>query len=37
MTAKQIFICLYRIKRLRMSPVRAALICAWYAIKPTKF
>jgi hypothetical protein len=37
MTAKDTFRMFYRIKRLHMSPVRAALISAWYAIKPVKF
>lgn len=37
MSPKDAFRMFYRIKRLHMSPVRAALISAWYAIKPTKF
>jgi hypothetical protein len=37
MNARDTYRMFYRIKRLHMSPVRAALISVWYAIKPTKF
>jgi hypothetical protein len=37
MTAYSAFRLFYRIRRLHMSPVRAALVAAWYAIKPVRF